>query len=199
MSKKIVLIRGVGLNDADYPVIQRKLENGKIARVWCPMYQKWVNMLRRCYSSDFHSVQHTYSGCSVSPAWHKFSVFREWMMSQPWQGMEIDKDILEPGNKIYGPDKCVFISPALNQFLTDGGASSRGALPVGVCWREKGRKFEARCSNPFTKKNDHLGYFLCPSAAHEAWRKRKHQHALRYADMQDDPRVAEALRIRFSR
>jgi hypothetical protein len=119
------------------------------------------------------------------------------MKTQDWEGKHLDKDILLPGNKMYSPDTCIFVSPALNTFLIDCGAA-KGKWPIGVCWNKRFGKFAAQCSNPFTGKRGHIGNFNCPEKAHEAWRARKHEHALRYAEMQTDPRIAEALRTRFS-
>jgi len=119
------------------------------------------------------------------------------MQQQDWQENHLDKDILSPGNKVYSPDTCVFIPPYLNKFLTDHGRA-RGEFPIGVSWNKDNRKFGARCSNPFLGKDEHIGYFVDPDNAHEAWRARKHEHALLYAGMQKDPRIAQALRTRFS-
>jgi hypothetical protein len=119
------------------------------------------------------------------------------METQPWAGNQLDKDILVPGNKVYSPETCVFVSSALNSFLLDHGRA-RGKWPLGVGPHKMTGKFRARCSNPFTGKEESLGMFSDPADAHEAWRARKHEHALRYADMQSDPRVADALRSRFS-
>lgn len=118
------------------------------------------------------------------------------MVVQPWDGNEVDKDLLIAGNRVYGPDRCVFISQALNAFVTDC-ARARGEWPVGVSFNKRLSKFVAYCSNPFTGKFDHLGCFSNPELAHEAWRKAKHAHALVYAAMQDDRRVSAALRIRY--
>ena len=109
---------------------------------------------------------------------------------------QIDKDILYPGNKVYGPETCVFVSCQINVFLVDC-ASARGDFPVGVNWEQNAGKFRARCRNPFTKKHEYLGLFSDPQDAHEAWREKKHEHACRYADMQTDLRIAEALRRRY--
>lgn len=191
------MIYGVGINDAGYAITKNAYINGKQTRVWtCPFYQSWHSMLSRCYSALYQAKQTTYVGCSVVDEWHRFSFFREWMISQPWQGRQLDKDTLVIDNKIYGPDTCIFISQAMNLFLNSQ-SRRRGEWPLGVNQDKRDGKFQAECSNPFTGVTDRLGRFDCPDAAHEAWRKRKHQHALRYADMQDDPRIAMALRTRY--
>ena len=74
----------------------------------------------------------------------------------------------------------------------------RGDYPVGVCLCKRTGKYQARCKNLFTGKNESLGHYSTPEEAHEAWRKRKHDLAQRVADTESDPRVVEALRKRYS-
>lgn len=194
MSNHLKLVFGVGINDAEYQVM-RKVNGRRVGG--CQIYQAWYNMLQRAYSGRRHVRNPTYYGCSVAVNWWRFSEFRAWMGSQNWQGMHLDKDILRPGNKHYSPETCAFISANLNKFLCDAGAI-RGQWPIGVCWAKRERKFLARCCDPFDNgKHKFLGYFDCPNAAHAAWRAAKHSHALRYADLQDDPRIAQALRTRY--
>lgn len=196
---KTRLVHGFGINNSGYPVSVYGNVGGKRKLIWnCPFYQVWAGMIRRCYSIKFQSRCPTYSGCVVIHEWHSFSVFRAWMLTQPWEGNQLDKDILYPGNKVYGPDTCVFVSRQLNIFLTDRFAL-RGEWPIGVSWHKRIGKFTSHCNNPFAGNLEFLGYFVCPSAAHEAWRARKHEHACRYADMQTDTRISDALRIRYSK
>ena len=190
--KKNHLTFGVGINNADYPTQPRV--NGK--QVKCPYYKAWLHMLERCYDEKYQECYPTYVGCSVCPEWLYFMNFRKWMMTQDWEGKDLDKDLLIKGNKIYSPANCAFVDQITNGFTTDSGRT-RGEYPTGVCIDERKGKFRARCSNPFTKKIEHLGYFTCPNQAHLAWKKRKHELACELADLQTDPRVAEALRTRY--
>lgn len=193
----IRMVFGVGINDSDGLTARSFRVDGRQVTVWrCPFYATWIDMLRRCYSPRVQVIQASYVGCTVDPEWHRFSEFKKWMIGKDWEGNDLDKDILIPGNRVYSSRACIFISSSLNKFLISG-SSRRGEWPIGVHWAGRRSRFASQCSNPFTGKKDNLGYFSCPDAAHEAWRKRKHQHALRYADMQDDPRVADALRVRF--
>jgi hypothetical protein len=192
MQKNKKLFCGVGINDANY-VVQPTI-NGK--RVMCQFYMAWNNMLMRCYSAKFQAKQPTYIGCEVATEWLSFMAFRDWMIMRDWQDRELDKDLLFPGNKVYGPETCVFISSGLNKFANEN-AAARGEFPLGVYWSKCAGKFRARCSNPFTGENEHLGYFTCPDAAHEAWRKRKHELALQIAALHADPRIAAALSVRY--
>lgn len=190
-------MRGVGLTDADYAVTRRVKEGGKRKIVWiCPYYRTWSSMLQRCYSGKFAARCPTYADCEVCDEWLTFSTFKSWMEAQDWEGMQLDKDLLLPGNRVYSPGTCVFVSGPMNLFLTDHG-SARGEWPIGVAVALRPDRFVAHCNNPFTRKLEHLGVYSTPEEAHEAWRKRKHELACQYADMQTDTRIAQALRSRF--
>lgn len=188
-------VHGVGVNDANYQVIHRQKVNGKIVVQRCPFYQTWASMLERCYSKHVHARQPTYKDCTVTPAWHYFSNFKAWMETQDWEGKQLDKDVLFPGNKTYSPETCVFISHALNAFLSS--RSKVRDMPTGVVLSSESPRPKAQTHNPFTKRREHLGFFDTPEDAHRAWRKRKHELACRYADEQTDPRIATALRTRY--
>lgn len=195
---KTKLVYGVGINDADY-VVKKWEEIGyvdgkrKQKLIWCcPYYQVWTEMLKRCYSPKYQDRQPTYKGCSVSEDWLTFSVFKSWMENQDFEGMQLDKDLLFEGNKIYSADTCVFVTQMVNSFTTDCGAA-RGEWMIGVCWNKRADKFMSRCSNPFTKKREYLGLFNCQQEAHKAWLKRKLELAHLLAEEQTDIRVAKAL------
>ena len=196
------LVYGVGINDADYAV-QRKetIEvNGVRKRllVWeCPYYRAWNDMLTRCYSAKFQERWPTYKGCSVSDEWLTFSVFKCWMEKQDWVGMQLDKDLLFEGNKVYSKETCVFVSGVVNKFTIDSGAS-RGEWLIGVCWNKPAGKFQSNCSNPLTKKQEYLGLFFCELEAHQEWLKRKLELAYELAATQTDERVAKALIERYT-
>ena len=196
------LVFGVGINDADYAVTEYETieVNGKrnYKQVWvCPYYRVWKHMLMRCYSTKYQERKPTYKGCSVSEEWWRFSNFRRWMEKQEWKGMQLDKDILFEGNKVYSAETCVFVSGALNRFTTDSGAS-RGEWMIGVTWRKDKDKFEAQVNNPFTKKQEKLGLFVNELETHQAWLKRKLELAHLIAEEQTDSRVAKALISRYT-
>lgn len=184
---------GVGINDAGYSVT--RTVNNK--RDWtCPYYRKWHSMLMRCYSEKYLLKRPTYRGCSVCPEWHYFMAFRAWMVQQDWEERDLEKDIINPENKVYCPEWCVFVTKVTNSFIVDNGAT-RGEWPIGVSWNKQNGKFLGVCRDPFTKGKTYLGYFMCPIEAHLAWKSQKHKFALQLADLQTDERVAEALRIRY--
>ena len=201
-SKKLVY--DVGTNDSAY-VVQKFEQLGYVGGkqkkklVWrCPYYRAWRAMLERCYSVKFQERNPTYKGCSVTEEWHTFSNFKAWMKTQNWEGLQLDKDLLFQGNKVYGPEACVFVTQTVNLFTTDRG-SKRGEWLLGVDRHKPAEKFQSRCSNPFTKKQENLGLFTCEQEAHNAWLKRKLELAHELAAIQTDERVATALVNRYSK
>jgi hypothetical protein len=186
------IVAGVGVNDADYDVKVRI--RGFV--VVCPFYQKWKNMLTRCYSNSYQLRKPAYIGCVVCAEWLVFSNFKRWMEGQDWGGKELDKDLLVSGNKIYSPETCVFINESVNLFLTDR-ANRREKWMTGVDFHKISGKFRAQCRNQITKNKEYLGLFDSESAAHATWKKRKHEIACQLADLQTDERVANSLRTRY--
>lgn len=201
MRKKEKLVFGVGVNDADYQLhecitITDEMGKKKPKLVWiCPFYQKWKSMLRRCYSEEFWKKNPTYEGCSVCEEWLTFSSFKRWMETQDWEGKQIDKDVLVSGNKIYGPEACVFVNHNVNVFLTESN-TTRGQWAIGVNWDKRLSKFRAQCSDG-GGKSKYLGLFQTELEAHLAWLKCKQEVALKLASEQTDHRVAKALIDRY--
>jgi hypothetical protein len=185
--KKPRKVHGVGINDANYAVSPRG-PDGK--QVLCPYYDAWKGMLERAYCPKFHARYPTYTGVTVCKEWHSFMAFRAWMEAQDWLGKQLDKDIIAPGNKVYSPDTCAFVSPAINTLLLDCGAA-RGEWPIGVAWHKLARKFRAQIAA--TGRTKHLGLFTCPHEAHMAWRKAKLRLIREAAREQDDPRIYAGL------
>ena len=64
------------------------------------------------------------------------------MEKQDWEGKFIDKDLLFPGNKVYGPDTCVFVTRQLNNLFTDHGG--RGPHKQGVYKHGQSKRYVKR-------------------------------------------------------
>lgn len=197
-------VHGVGINNADYVVVKYETieyVDGKQKQklvCFCPYYRVWKSMLQRCYSAKYQERNPAYKGCTVSDEWLTFTNFKSWMESQNWEGLQLDKDLLFEGNKVYSAETCVFLTRTVNMFTTDRG-TARGELLIGVCCYKAAGKFQSSCNNPFTKKQEHLGYFDCEQEAHEAWARRKLELAQELAAIQTDQRVAKALIDRYSK
>lgn len=181
------LVQGFGVNDADYAVNPIG-PDGK--RLRCPFYRTWNRMLERAYDPKLHARQSTYIDVTVCEEWRSFMAFRAWMMEQDWEGKQLDKDILVPGNKVYSPETCVFVAPQVNKLLTDS-AAKRGKWPIGVHLHKRDAKFISKINE--NGENRFLGYFHSPHEAHLAWRKEKVRIVRKAAEECDDPRIAAGL------
>jgi len=179
-------VYGVGINDADYMVHIRI--NGK--HMICPYYGAWKSMLRRCHDPKFHENNPTYIGCSAAEEWLTFSNFREWMIEQDWEDKQLDKDIINPGNKVYSPENCCFVTHAVNSLLNDH-ARARGKWPKGVCFHKRDNKFRAQLS--VNGKIKHLGSFDTPEEAESAYIQAKYDHILVVANEQINQRIRQGL------
>lgn len=187
LHRKPKLVCGVGVNDADY-VVHSKGPDGK--RRMCPYYCAWQHMLTRAYCLKRHATHPSYIGVTVCEEWHSFMAFRAWMEAQDWEGKQLDKDIIVPGNKVYSPATCAFVSSQINTLLIDS-AASRGKWPIGVTWSKREEKFRAHIRENGRLRQ--LGYFTTPEAAHRAWRKEKLRIVRTAARECDDPRVSAGL------
>lgn len=96
-------VQGIGfLGEGSY--------KSKSGNTMSKVYQVWHDMLRRCYSSEYQEKQPTYIGCSVCPEWLNFQTFGKWFDDNYIPGYHLDKDIKVPGNKVYSPETCLFVS-----------------------------------------------------------------------------------------
>lgn len=174
------LVEGHGINDVDART--RIVVDGR--RVTDPYYRAWTSMLRRVYSPLFHAVRPTYIETSVCDEWLRFSAFKSWMMKQDWKDKHLDKDILVPGNKIYAPDRCLFVTPSINTLLLERGAA-RGRYPQGVCRRKNTKKYQVVFSIGSGSK--YLGSYDTVEEARRAYNDAKSAYVRQIADEQDEP------------
>lgn len=165
-----------------------------------PFYVKWSDMLMRCYSAKYQIKYPTYIGCTVCPEWLVFSNFQEWMQSKQWEGLELDKDIIIPGNKEYSPEACAFIPEWLNKFFSRP-ARDRDGLPTGVSLIRAAPINKYLAYMNADGEQYHLGRYPTPEEAKRAYDAEKTRQAYmrigRYSLTQSrDDRVIKALLAR---
>lgn len=136
-----------------------------------PIYSAWGNMLKRCYSEKSLLSCPTYAGCTVAPEWHNFQTFAQWYENNFYvvnnETMDLDKDILFKGNKIYSPETCVFVTHRINSLFISR-KSLRGEYPIGVCYARDKHKFQSKIRDEKTTK--HLGWFDTPDEAFDSYK-----------------------------
>lgn len=161
------------IGDGKYEVSK----NGKNTKC----YKTWNGMLKRCYDSKYHDKQPTYIGCTVHDSWLNFQTFSKWYYENYYkiegQRMELDKDILCKGNKIYSPDTCIFVPQRINSLFVKRD-NDRGDLPIGISYEKK--KYRVRCH--INGKNQSLGYYNTPEEAFQAYKNFKEKYIKEVAE-----------------
>ena len=183
---------GVGINDANYGTRRYAYVEGKKKQqvVWtCPYYAVWRGVLYRCYLKSFQKRNPSYVGCTIFEEWKYFTKFKAWMEAQAWEGKELDKDILFPGNKVYGPETCMFVPKSVNQFFNRHGSD---LYSVGTSFRKDCGMYVAYCSQ-LDGTMKHLGYFDTQQKANSAWLVEKKRLAEILAESQEDIRLSNAI------
>lgn len=77
-------------------------------------YIKWKNMIQRCYDKKVHKkYKPEYKDKSVCEEWLNYANFKIWFDEHyvPTKNnqVDLDKDLLVQGNKVYSPETCVFL------------------------------------------------------------------------------------------
>ena len=182
------MICGVGINDSTY---QPYVKCGDLNLI-CPIYAKWIAMIKRCYMATSLKYDPTYADCTVDERWHSFMAFREWILGQPeWEGLHLDKDLLVPGNKVYGPDTCLLVSIDVNNFLTFNQCTNSG-LPIGVKKVRDRFLCQVKISDG-SKVQWKSRSFETPEEAAGAYWTKKLEVAHKLASRQSNPVVAQAI------
>ena len=111
-------------------------------------------------------------------------------MTQKWIGLELDKDIIKPMNKLYSPTTCCFVPSYINSLITNRGAD-RGSYKIGVTYNERDNMFNAFFSK--NGRNLNLGSFSAEEDAAQVYRTAKSNHILEIAKNYSDERVSNGL------
>lgn len=151
-------------------------------------YRKWESMIGRVYSKSVKTGMSitpisaplylkTFVGLKISEVGVKNkSVFGN-------QGWHLDKDILVKGNKVYSPETCRFVPPELNSLLVNSRAT-RGEFPVGVYYDVSRSKFQSYIR--MHGKRKHLGRFVTPEEAFQAYKQAKEDYIKEVAELYKD-------------
>jgi len=146
--------------------------DGKYKAIWMPktvtmgngeyrsvthtrLYKVWQQMINRCYNPKTWLDHPTYKGCTVDSGWHNFQNYAHDILEicpeyEGNKGLQLDKDLLAYGNKVYSKEMCMVVHRKLNTlFIAHGNA--RGRLPLGIRLHASGC-YEASCNDGTGKK-----------------------------------------------
>jgi hypothetical protein len=133
-------------------------------------YKTWHNMLGRCFIPK--RQRGAYEGCIVCDEWLNFQNYAQWYKDNYYEvrneRMEIDKDILHKGNKIYSPEICVFIPQRINLLLINR-KNYRGKTLLGTSRKDSGT-FSANAVGS-DEKSCYLGTFPTEIEAFNAYKE----------------------------
>jgi hypothetical protein len=175
-------------NDAPYTTYLGK------PPVVCPAFMRWRKIVERCRGAWSLRAKPRYEDCSVCPEWYSFMAFRGWLVAhEGWEGLEVDKDILYPGNRLYSPETCALVPQWLNKAFVPPKGSAFG-MPPGVTEVRKitCTRYMARCTDT-TGTRVFLGLFTNPEDAGAAVSRAHQAKLLRLAETYPDARVALGL------
>lgn len=120
-------------------------------------YLRWSDMLQRCYNKKLHERYPQYSECEVCEEWKNYSNFKVWWDDhKPNCKVDLDKDILFKGNKIYSPETCAFVPHEINTLFVNG-KGKRGNLPLCVYFDTDKGNYRANMS--FMGRSIKIGTF----------------------------------------
>ena len=162
----------------------REFKDGKSVRT--QEYNKWMSMLRRCFDDKYKEKHPTYKDVVCCERWLCFANFLEdfeiLKNEYNWDDdikLNLDKDILYKGNKIYSLENCVLVPDWINLLFIKND-TKRGEYPIGVCYNKGAKKYQAFCS--INGKQISLGYYNTIEQAFNAYKIAKKQEIKRIAE-----------------
>ena len=146
-------------------------------------YKEWQSLIRRCYDEKFKEKYHTYRDVTVEEWLFNFQNYCEWREHNYYEIegeiMDLDKDILCKGNKVYNRDTMIFVPHRINSLFTKSDAR-RGDLPIGVSYHKRNGRYVAQCTT--LEGHKHLGYYHTQEEAFLAYKTFKEQYIKKVAD-----------------
>ena len=159
-------------------------KDGKTVHTW--EYHKWMNMLQRCFDNKYKEKKPTYKDVTCCDRWLCFANFLEdfEILKQEYnwnegEKLNLDKDTLYKGNKIYSLENCVLVPDWINLLFIKKDAN-RGDCPIGVSYHKQLKKYEAKCS--INKKLKSLGLYSAVEEAFNAYKQAKENEIKKIAN-----------------
>lgn len=104
-------------------------------------YKVWSGILKRCCNENsphLAELYPSYDGCTVCDEWLCYENFEKWYNENYYEvddeTMHVDKDILVKGNRVYGPDTCIFVPQRINALFRSKRRDKKSSYPIGVSY-----------------------------------------------------------------
>jgi hypothetical protein len=154
----------------------------------------WNNMHTRCYNSNYHKARPGYAECTICDQWldeetgkQAFYDFVDghYYTLESGECVDLDKDILIKGNKVYSPETCIFAPQSINVMFEHSIGKEGRELPIGVTYIDK-TKNHYKASISIEGRTVALGYYSTPEEAFSIYKKHKEAAILAKADLYHD-------------
>ena len=159
-------------------------KDGKNVHTW--EYDRWKSMLRRCFDNKLKERNPTYKDVTCCNRWlcyanflEDFAILKNEYNWNKDEKLNLDKDILHKGNKIYSLENCILVPDYINSLFIKRDAK-RGDCPIGVTYHKQCKKYEAQCN--INGKNIGLGYYSTPLEAFNVYKIAKENEIKRVAN-----------------
>lgn len=141
----------------------------------------WHNMYQRCYSDKYHEDSPQYIGCTMCDEWlDDKEAFYDWVRENYYtvgtEQVDLDKDILVKGNKIYSPETSIFAPHSINTYFEN---LTREPIYLSKLYKYRMDIF-------IEGKNINIGYYDTEEKAKKAFIKHKEAAILAKADLYKD-------------
>ena len=161
-----------------------EFKDGKTVNTW--KYRKWQKMLQRCFDNKLKEKYPTYKDVTCCDRWLCFANFLEdfEILKQEYnwnegEKLNLDKDILNKGNKMYSLENCILVPQRINLLFIKKD-TNRGEYPIGVSYRKQAKKYQAQCN--INGKLISLGLYNTPEEAFNAYKMAKENEIKRIAN-----------------
>ena len=161
-----------------------EFKDGKNVHTW--EYDRWQKMLQRCFDNKLKEKYPTYKDVTCCERWLCYANFLEDLevlkQEYNWnkdEKLNLDKDILHKGNKIYSLENCVLVPSWINLLFIKNNVS-RGDYPIGVSYDKQNKKYQTHCN--VNGKLISLGLYSTIKEAFNAYKQAKEQEIKRIAE-----------------
>jgi len=148
-------------------------------------YSIWNGIYNRYYKADGRTYGRCYDEATMCDSWlNNRDSFVEWYMNNyyecDYESMDIDKDLLVPGNKHYSPETCCILPQTLNVMLSNckkhrsrKGINYNMDLPLGVRYDDRVQVYYGQIRPFGHDESVKLSYWEMPEQAFEEYKRFK--------------------------
>lgn len=139
------------------------------------IYQKWADMMQRCYDENTHKLKPHYDSCTAEIEFQNFSNYRLWHKENAMgdRKVDLDKDVLISGNTVYGSETCTLIPHFTNTLF-----ENRRGVETNIVFNNTTGKYDVTMS--ILGKRREVGTFDTEKEARQGFIDYKQDYIRKY-------------------